>query len=125
MRGLVIAVVNDDADFLEFMEAALSDEGARVLTHDGFDGSADMIQHERPHLAILDMGMGFLNAGLEVLNQLRQRPETVDIPVIIASGDIPYLRQIAPMLHAQGVDTLEKPFTLDELRTKIEQVAGS
>ena len=43
------------------------------------------LQHLRPHLIVTDMMMPRMN-GSELITELKKRPETADIPIIILCG---------------------------------------
>src|SRR5688500_12094752 len=122
MHRPMIAVVNNDPALLASISTVLSAAGLRVITHQGFTGAAEVLLSECPDLVILDLQLGMLGAGLEVLNQLHHAGIQARSSVIMASADIAELRHLAPILRTNGYETLEKPFTEEALRAKIRQV---
>jgi CheY-like chemotaxis protein len=110
-----IAVVNDDADFLDLMRDLLHDEGYSVTVHRAAQHAYADLKAEDLDLIILDIRMETPEAGWQLLELLRLDPATTAIPVIVCSADTPFLRAKEAHLLERGCLTLEKPFNLDEL----------
>ncbi|MGB9609441.1 MAG: response regulator [Bryobacteraceae bacterium] len=113
-QGLVdVAVLDDDRDFLQYIEDFLRDEGiysARV-----FERAEDLLESaeaRRPDIVLLDMKMG-RTRGDEVLERLLQR--FPDLCVIIVTG-YPSLEDMRATFKKNVFDYLAKPFTLNQLR---------
>ncbi|HET9014336.1 MAG TPA: response regulator [Thermomicrobiaceae bacterium] len=117
----LIAVVNDDSDFLEMMSTLLIDEGYRTVTAYSSKDAHDVIRRERPDLVILDIRMEQPASGWNLLDLVRLDPATTDLPVLVCSADALFLRAKADLLRAQRCEALEKPFDLDVL---LERVRG-
>lgn len=64
---------------------------------------------------LLDLWLGEQRAGIQILDAA-----TRDIPVIVCSGQVDYLRTQAPLFRALGYQTLEKPFQRPRLLAQIE-----
>lgn len=80
-----VLVVDDDAEFLGYAEEVLKKAGFLVArASSGKQGLAEARTH-RPDLVLLDLTMPDVD-GRTVLVQLKNDPETVDIPVIVISG---------------------------------------
>ena len=80
-----ILVADDEGDIVELVAYNLEGEGFSVLkAHDGRK-AWEMVRMEKPDLVILDLMMPELD-GFSVLDQLKARPETAHIPVIVASA---------------------------------------
>lgn len=115
----LIAVVNDDTAFLQLMQDALEGEGYRVRLHFTTDGVEDAIARERPDLMVLDIVMDLRDAGLRLLRAIRGRRGPGDLPVIVCSADVAFLRGHAGELAALGCAVVEKPFELDALLARV------
>jgi signal transduction histidine kinase/DNA-binding response OmpR family regulator len=77
-----ILVIDDEAPTVELLTDMLRPQGYRVLgANDGLRGLA-LARAERPHLIVLDLVMPGLT-GFEVVQELRQYPETREIPILI------------------------------------------
>ncbi len=113
-----VLVIDDDAEIVESIKAALKLEGLRVsVARDGNQGLA-ITETEKVDLLILDMMMpkrsGFL--VLEWLRQSNQEP----FPVIMITGNEGTRhREYAELL---GVDDyINKPFTMDQLINSVHR----
>ena len=79
-----VLVVDDEAPTVELLTDLLTTQGFRVLAaRDGRQGIA-MARHERPNLIVLDLLMPELT-GFDVVRELRQYPESREIPILIFS----------------------------------------
>jgi CheY-like chemotaxis protein len=115
----LIAIMNDDTDFLSLMHELLTGEGYRCLICKESTRVYPLIKEQHPDLVILDIRMGTPEAGWQVLELLRLDPTTAHMPVIISSADSVFLRAKEEALRALHCDILEKPFDLDALLLKI------
>ena len=124
MAGELIAVVDDDAPFLDLMDLLLRDEGYRTLLRQAGDGAYDLIQAAQPDLVILDLRLERPDGGLAVLAQLRRDPATRTIPIILCTADTWYLREQGDRLREQGYALVPKPFDLDALLVTVAAALG-
>ena len=124
MARSLIAVVNDDAPFLELMEQLLEEEGYRILPINEGEQAYQKIKRQRPELVILDIRLGTPDTGWLVLETLRLDPTLRNIPVIICSADLRALLEREEYLRQMGCECLPKPFDLDQLLTKMEKILG-
>ena len=72
MAGDVIAVIDDEPIFLEFMAEVLTDEGYRPECWLSATGALEMIRQKRPALIILDGWMERRESGWMLFEQLRR-----------------------------------------------------
>lgn len=80
-----ILVIEDDASTMRFIEYTLEQEGYEVITAtDGLEGLRKA-QDEHPDLVLLDIMLPGLD-GYEVCYQLRQKPETTVLPILMLSA---------------------------------------
>jgi DNA-binding NtrC family response regulator len=112
--GLIdIAVLDDDADFRNYIEDLLRDEGAYTVRT--FHDPADLFaaaETRVPDIVLLDMKMGPAS-GEQVLEQLLTRwPE---LCIIIITG-YPSLESMRATFKLRVFDYLAKPFSLAQLR---------
>lgn len=115
-----IAVLDDDRDFLTYIEDLLSDEGQYAVRV--FQRPEELFaaaEERRPEIVLLDMKMGRTHGG-EVLERLLQRwPE---LCVIIVTG-YPSLEDMRATFKKNVFDYLAKPFTLNQLRQVLSNAA--
>jgi DNA-binding NtrC family response regulator len=112
-----IAVLDDDYDFLNYIEDLLRDEGlytVRTFAHaDDLFASAET---KLPDIVLLDMKMG-KSMGETVVEQLLVRwPE---LCIIVVTG-YPSLENMRATFKLRVFDYLAKPFSLSQLRQTLD-----
>jgi CheY-like chemotaxis protein/anti-sigma regulatory factor (Ser/Thr protein kinase) len=81
-----VLVVEDDSSSAQLMEDYLKPEGYDVTISDSVESALTALAFQRPDVVILDLRMpGSPREGLHLLKRLKERNETKDIPVVIAS----------------------------------------
>lgn len=112
--GLIdIAVLDDDPDFLSYIEDFLKDEGLYDVRT--FERPAELLAaaaQQRPDIVLLDMKMGEAR-GDQVLEQLLQ--QFPGLCVVVVTG-YPSLEDMRATFKLKVFDYLAKPFTLAQLR---------
>jgi DNA-binding response OmpR family regulator len=79
-------LIVEDSRFLRMSnERALQKAGSKVLTAADGEEGLRMARAHKPDLVVLDLMLPKL-PGYEVLRELRSRPETANIPVMIVSS---------------------------------------
>ena len=113
-EGLVdVAILDDDADFLSYMEDFLHDEGQyAVRTFSSPDPLFAEAESRRPDIVLLDMKMGDVR-GDGVLEQLLTR--FPGLCVIIVTG-YPSLEDMRATFKLKVFDYVAKPFSLAQIR---------
>lgn len=110
-----IALIDNDASYLETMQALLTLEHHKVMTHTVASTAFDLIRNKQPDLVILDMRLDDPESGWMILDRMRLDPRTAPIPVIMCSGDRQMLERNAEYLQEQGCCLLAKPFKIPQL----------
>ena len=118
-----ILIVEDEPVLQKAFGDLLSGEGHRISSALDGENGLKMVKAEKPDLVLLDLILPKMH-GLEVLRQLKESPETKDVPVII-------------LTNLEGTDDVEKAlelgattylikasYTLKEVLSKIKQVLG-
>jgi CheY-like chemotaxis protein len=115
-----IAVIDDDAVFLELMDELLGhSEGYEVFTCSSWIESVEFVRDVRPDLVILDLMLGRGHSGWAILEQLRHEPGLADLPVIVCSAAAPMLDAAAAR---SNVEYVAKPFDIDDLLATIQRL---
>jgi DNA-binding response OmpR family regulator len=120
-RGrFLILIADDDAALASLLREILTDEGYDTTCC--FTGAAALhaIEHDAPHLAILDLQMEHESAGLSVVEQLRHSTKLRHLPVILCSASQPRLQTLGPTLEELACVAILKPFNIDHLLDTIE-----
>jgi CheY-like chemotaxis protein len=118
----VIVVADDNIAINNFLCDLLHEEGYRVLCCFSGEEAQRVIRRVIPDVAILDMQMEELDAGLQVLEWLRQHPETAQVSVIICSADVPFLEAKKKDITAYSGVIVHKPFDVPHLLATIEKL---
>lgn len=116
-RSFHILVVDDQADTLTLIVRALEEDHYTVSTATSGPEALRMIGERIPDLMVLDYKMKGMD-GLEVMNALRARPETQDLPVLMltAMTDEPSTRA---GFEAGVTDYVTKPFSVPQLTARV------
>ena len=114
-----ILVVDDEEDVLLSVKQGLEHRSTEYKIQTAKDGKKclNILTKEIPDLILLDLLMPNMN-GWQVLDIMRGNLKWRDIPIFIitAVGD-PEFKKSAEEL---GITYIEKPFTIDELKVKID-----
>ncbi len=79
-----ILIVDDDSDYLFQLKMQIENFGFKVITADGQKEGVNVIEKQKPDLAILDLMMENMDSGFILSHKIKQKfPE---VPVIIASA---------------------------------------
>src|SRR3954453_8944859 len=113
----LVLVVEDQAPLLTLLRYNLEKQGFRV--EEAADGQEALtrVAEGRPDLVLLDWMLPALS-GLEVCRQLRRRPATRDLPIIMVTArteDQDAVRALDPGAD----DFISKPFVMDALLARI------
>ncbi len=112
-----ILIVDDSPDLLQNMIWSLKRARYSIDTAENGKLALQKIREgERPALVLLDLMMPVMS-GWDFLEVRKQDPTLSQIPVIILSASV---YRETPL--TKGLPYLEKPFTLDELDTKVAEV---
>jgi two-component system, OmpR family, phosphate regulon response regulator PhoB len=115
-----ILVVEDERDIAALIAYHLTKDGYRVRTAEGGNEALAAVAAERPDLVLLDVMLpGF--SGYEVLAELRRRPDSVDVPVIVLTARREEADRIKG-LELGADDYLTKPFSPRELVLRVGAV---
>jgi two-component system, chemotaxis family, chemotaxis protein CheY len=115
----LVLVVDDDPDILQTLGLCLTSEGYRVLMAANGKEALDILDHEHPSVILLDLMMPVMD-GWQFVAELEHRGRR-DVPLLILSADRS-VQGHAKQLRANG--HLAKPFDLDELLGKVQQLTG-
>jgi CheY-like chemotaxis protein len=82
-----VLVIDDDETSRYLIKGVLASSQCQVWEADGGVAGLRMAREFKPGMIVLDLSMPDLD-GFEVLEQLRQDPETRDIPVVIHTSKV-------------------------------------
>lgn len=113
-----ILVVDDDPSNLEVILDFVTDKDQEVLYAPNAAIGIKLVKAEMPDLVIMDWEMPVMN-GIEAIRLLKADVDTMDIPVIMATGVMTHARNLSEALEAGAVDFLRKPFDPVEFRARL------
>jgi CheY-like chemotaxis protein len=118
-----VVVVNDNPEFLDLMADVLHDERYPATVIDGDrEDAVELIRAAVPQVLIIDLRLGKDELhGWDVVKEVRRDPELRDVPALICTGDKIALAALDEQLVGmRRVATLLKPFSIDELMSKLQ-----
>jgi DNA-binding response OmpR family regulator len=121
-RRPLVLVADDDPDIRSLVVLRLERSGYEVVAAgDGEEALATALERN-PDLALLDVMMPKLD-GYEVTERLRREEATRHLPVILLTARVQET-DIARGLEAGADEYVKKPFSLTELRARVQAVLG-
>lgn len=127
-KKLLIFLADDDQDdrmfFLEAIDEILLETETKTFEN-GVDLMSELLDKDTPlpDLIFLDLNMPLMS-GEECLEDIRNEPELVEIPIIIYSGFID-LDKISMLRKKGATRYLQKPTSFNSLLKLIEQGINS
>lgn len=122
-----ILVVEDDPDVAYLLHLMLTRAGYAVDTASNGAAALEALQRSRYAAMTLDLMLPDIS-GLDIINLVRQQPETTDLPIIVVSAKMEEGR-LAIKSDFSGIDWLAKPINearmLDMLETQLSRVTAS
>ena len=116
-----ILVIEDNDDNRDILKQQLEYLGYEVVeAADGLEG-LNQVAKEQPDLVIVDIMMPGID-GKEVARRLRADSKTKDLPVLAATV-LFHSEDIHSCLVAGCNDVLTKPFTLQQLKDRLEKLS--
>jgi CheY-like chemotaxis protein len=109
----------DDPKIRKLIEVALRSSGHQLMfAANGAEG-LQMIEKERPDAVFTDVAMPVLD-GFELCRHIRANPDLQHLPIILVTASV-QRSDLENGLRCGATDSLKKPFTLEELRSKVAQ----
>lgn len=119
----LILLAEDSPSVQAMVSFRLERSGYDVLVTDNGEDALRLARERLPALAVLDVEMPGLS-GLEVTRRLRAEEQTRDIPVILLTsldGEL----AVAEGYEAGANDYVTKPFSPQELQTRVKDLLGT
>ncbi len=120
MADKKILVVDDEVHIVQVVAIKLRNNGFEVITAEHGAEGLDLAVRERPDLIVSDYQMPVMS-GLEMIENLRARPETRDIPVVMLTAR-GFAIEEEKKQQLRVTACLSKPFSPRELLQSIESV---
>lgn len=113
----LILIVEDEAPLVTMLRYNLERQGFRVDEAADGQEAITKIAETRPDLVLLDWMLPAMS-GIEVCRQIRRRPGTRDLPVIMVTARTEETDSVRA-LNTGADDYITKPFSIDNLVARI------
>jgi phosphate regulon transcriptional regulator PhoB len=120
MTGKKILIVEDEPDIRKLVHYNLTQERFAVLEAEDGEKALKIAQREKPHLVVLDLMLPGLS-GLELCRNLRERPETAHLPILMLTAKAGEADRVVG-LEMGADDYLTKPFSPRELVARVKAI---
>ncbi len=116
-----ILVVEDNDDLQVLFRLVLESEGYQVAVADNGQDALKLLEETQPQLVLMDIMMPG-TSGIEVSRSIKQQQNYETLPILLVSAVDRLKEQQLNYSQANGV--LYKPFNLDDLLNKVEQLTS-
>jgi two-component system phosphate regulon response regulator PhoB len=116
----LILIAEDDQALVELLRYNLESEGFEVIVALDGESALTLAEDRSPDLMILDWMMPKLS-GIQVCRQLRRRPDTVALPIIILTARGEETDRVQGF-ESGADDYVVKPFSPSELVARVRAV---
>jgi len=116
MKPLIL-IVEDEAALVTMLRYNLEKEGYRACDAGDGEEALTMVAERKPDLVLLDWMLPSLS-GIEVCRQLRRKPSTRELPIIMLTARGEEGDKIRG-LNTGADDYMAKPFSLPELMARV------
>jgi DNA-binding response OmpR family regulator len=118
----VVLAADDDEDILELIAFRLERSGYTVLQARDGEQALELARAERPDLAVLDVMMPKMD-GFELTRRLRAEEATSRMPIILLTARAQDA-DVDRGFESGADDYLRKPFSPQELSTRVQAILG-
>lgn len=117
---MLVLMIDDDPDVLLLCRVNLEHAGHKVLEASDGDRGMELALTRQPDLIVLDVTLPRID-GLSVLRELRIRPDTAEIPVILLTARAQRTERVLGW-EAGCVGYVTKPFLPDDLVVLVAEI---
>jgi len=118
-----ILLVEDDADRRSLIKNLLEDLNADVIEASDGQEALDILEERRPHLILTNLKMPNLD-GMKLIERIRNREETRNIPVIVIS-DSEVIGLPVTAIHRGADDFVTLPLQTRDLLARVRRFLGN
>ena len=119
-----VLVIDDFQTTLDlYYDLLNSDQYELELSNYEFE-EPTMIERLKPSLIILDFKVYQRLKSWQLLDKLKMNQHTSSIPIILCTPSMEDIREQEEYLKDQGIVIFYKPFHLDKLLQKVQQILG-
>jgi len=115
-----IFIVEDEKDIVKMLEYNLEKEGFKTFSSNNGKDALEAIKRKLPDLILLDLMLPAMD-GIEVCKNLKNNPQTANIPIIMLTAKTQETDKVLG-LELGADDYITKPFSIKELLARIKAV---
>ena len=119
-----LVYIEDEAEMIDLVRLILARHGFTIFGANGGREGLDLVRKELPDLVLLDLMMPDVD-GWDVYHQIKSDEKTRHIPVIVITAKAQDIDKILGLRVAKVEDYISKPFSPQELVSRIEQVLSN
>ncbi len=119
-----ILIIDDEKSARDLLRTIFEHEGYEVVEAINGQEGVEVFGKLHIDLVVTDMVMP-VKDGLKTILELRQKEPTVPVIAISGGGAIAKEKYLNIASYFEGVRTLPKPFSLQDLLTAVEDLLGS
>lgn len=117
-------IVDDEPDIIKTVRFLLEKERIQTIVAENGEECLEKVKYKRPDLILLDIMMPGLTTR-QVLEKLRENPDTSDIKIIYLTAVKFSEEEKREFIHLGNVvDIIEKPFSVMDLVKKVKDYLG-
>lgn len=120
LAGKTVLCADDDLEILRMVARHMKSRGANVLEASDGEEALRVARREKPDLVVLDVMMPNMS-GWEVCRAIREDESLAGTGVLMLTGIGERLNELTSPLYGAD-DFLDKPFDLDDLDEKVDDV---
>jgi DNA-binding response OmpR family regulator len=113
-----VLVVDDEPNIVLSLEFLMEQAGFQVTTAEDGEHALDSVKNAPPDLILLDISLPGIS-GFDVLEQLREQPDTASLPIIMLTAHGREVEREKGMALGAN-DYITKPFSTQTLVEKVK-----
>ena len=123
-----ILLIDDQPDLLRLMRMLLEDEHYQVSVLERGSEAVERVRENPPDLIVLDLRLPDAS-GVDILEGVRSQESTAEIPIIVYTAAPLAAESVANLIEGNpgrygNASVLQKPFELEALLERVQQVLG-
>jgi len=127
MKGKEILIIDDDVDLLRSLQIILEDRDFVVHTASNKKDGLNILASHKPDLLIQDLMMDTNLEGFSIINELKNKNEFSDLPIILLTGiaekmKVNFRSAIEDTEMYPNVIFVEKPVDPEDLISEINSL---
>ena len=116
-----VVTIEDEPEMIDLIKLILTRKGYEVFGANGGAEGLQKIREIKPDLVLLDLMMPEMD-GWQVYQQIKGDEATQHIPVIVVTAKAQNIDKVLGLHIAKVDDYISKPFSLQELVDRVEDV---